>query len=280
MKSEEESPRRVAIVTGCAKEDGIGRAIADLLSADHRVFVTDISPSGLANQHDDASKEPGDWAGLESVVAAIEARGGEAAHAFGDITKPKDCTRMVGEAIERFGRVDVLVNNAGAPQGKDVGEIDEVPIDVWDRMMEINVRGVFLMTRAVVPYMREQKWGRIVSIASIAGLIGRPRHAAYSASKAAVLGLTKSLAIDLAPHGVTVNAVCPGSVLTSRAYAAARRSGASDVEVAVVNRGKEIPVGRHALPQDIASAVGFFASEAAVYVTGQALAADGGEFRV
>ena len=214
------------------------------------------------------------------MVAAIEARGGEAAHGLGDLTKEEETMRLVEEAIERFGRVDVLVNNAGAPQGPDFGEIEDVPLQAWDRMMEINVRGVFLMCRAVMPHMRQQRWGRIVSIASIAGLVGRPRHAAYSASKAAVLGLTKSLALDVAPYGITVNAVCPGSVLTSRAYAAARRGGADDVEQAVIKRGKEIPIGRHGEATDIAAAVQFLTSEQAVYITGHALTADGGEFRV
>jgi 3-oxoacyl-[acyl-carrier protein] reductase len=271
---------RVAIVTGCAKEDGIGRAIADLLSEDHKVFVTDIEPRGLANQHDVASDRRDAWGGLESVVAAIKERGGEAAYGFGDLTEEADTQRLVMAAIERFGRVDVLINNAGAPQGPDFGEIEDVALDAWDRMFAINVRGVFLMCRAVVPHMRRQQWGRIVNIASIAGLVGRPRHAAYSASKAAVLGLTKSLALDVAPHGVTVNAVCPGSVLTSRAFAAARRSGAEDVEQAVIKRGKEIPIGRHGKASDIAAAVQFLASEQAVYITGHALTADGGEFRV
>jgi 3-oxoacyl-[acyl-carrier protein] reductase len=274
------TPRtRVALVTGCAKENGIGRAIADVLSSTFKVVVTDVASSGVANSFEETQGDDS-WKGLSSVVEAIQERGGEAASVMGDVSDPDDCERMVEEARRLYGSVDVLVNNAGAPQGADIGEIDEIPIEAWDRMMSINVRGVFLMTRAVVPSMREGRWGRIVSIASIAGLVGRPRIAAYSASKAAVIGFTKSVALDLAPLGITVNAVCPGSVQTSRAYAAARRAGAEDVDASLEARARQIPVGRYGQAADIAAAVAYLTSEQASYVTGHALTVDGGEVRV
>jgi 3-oxoacyl-[acyl-carrier protein] reductase len=257
----------------------MGKAIADVLSPDFKIVATDVEAAGSANIGDAGGPGEG-WQGLPSVVEEIVANGGEASYAIGDVSNPDDCTRMVAEAVDRHGRLDVLINNAGAPQQADFGEIDEIPVEAWDNLMAINVRGVFLMTRAAVPHMRASGWGRIVSISSIAALVGRPRMAAYSASKAAVLGLTKSLALDLAPHGITVNAICPGSVQTSRAYSAARRSGATDVEDAIARRAAQIPVGRYGQPADIAASVAFLVSEQASYITGHALTVDGGETRL
>jgi 3-oxoacyl-[acyl-carrier protein] reductase len=276
--SEPDRVRRVALVTGCAKKDGIGRAIANRLSDTYAVVVTDVAAGGSknANESDQADRE---WQGVESVVDEIVARGGEAWSVLGDVSDARQCEAMIAGAVDRFGRVDVLVNNAGAPQGEDFGEVDEIPLGAWDRMMRINVDGVFFMSRAAIPHMRRQQWGRIVSISSIAGQVGRPKSAAYSASKAAVLGFTKSLAIDLAPHGITVNAVCPGSVRTSRAYAAARRGGVTDTDAVLARRIGSIPVNRYGEAADIAASVNFLASEEASYVTGTQLAVDGGEVR-
>src|SRR5271156_512943 len=134
MTAAQTNERRVALVTGCAKEDGIGRAIAGALSASFTVVVTDVAAAGVPNQFEETRSGEA-WRGLPSVVEEIEERGGEAAHVMGDVSVPEDCDRMVGEALRLYGRVDVLVNNAGAPQGADVGEIDEIPIDAWDRMI-------------------------------------------------------------------------------------------------------------------------------------------------
>jgi 3-oxoacyl-[acyl-carrier protein] reductase len=273
------SSERVALVTGCGKRDGMGKAIADMLSPQFKIVVTDVEATGSANLGDGARRDEG-WQGLPSVVEEIAANGGEASYSTGDVSNPDDCARMVAEAVDRHGRLDVLVNNAGAPQGAEIGEIDEIPVEAWDSVMGINVRGVFLMTRAAVPHMRANRWGRIVSISSIAALVGRPRMAAYSASKAAVLGLTKALAVDLAPHGITVNAICPGSVQTSRAYSAATMRGATDLDDAIASRAAQIPVGRYGQPADIAASVAFLVSEQASYITGHALTVDGGETRI
>jgi NAD(P)-dependent dehydrogenase (short-subunit alcohol dehydrogenase family) len=272
-----EAPTRVALVTGCGKRDGIGRAVANVLAASCAVVVTDVQAAGVKNANE-ADAAAG-WRGLDSVVEEIEALDGAAAGVVGDVSDADDCAAMVAAATERYGRLDVLVNNAGAPQGEDFGELDAIPLAAWDRMMRINVDGVFFMCRAAVPVMRRQRWGRIVNIASIAGLVGRPRSAAYSASKAAVLGFTKSLAIDLAPYRVTVNAINPGSVRTSRAYAAARRGGATDVDAVLGQRVAQIPVGRYGEAADIAAAAAFLASDAAGYITGHGLTVDGGEVR-
>jgi NAD(P)-dependent dehydrogenase (short-subunit alcohol dehydrogenase family) len=280
MKSSHMIRKRVAVVTGCGKENGIGRAIANALSETYIVFATDVAPTGLPNSFETLAPTSSAWQGLLSVVEEISAKGGVASFTYGTLRSPDDCSRMIKEALSLYGRIDVLVNNASAPLGLDVGEIDEVSVEEWDRIMEINARGVFLLTRAVVPSMREQRWGRIISIASIAGIVGTPRHAAYSASKGAVLGFTKSLSIDLAPFGVTVNAVCPGTVLTSRLLADARSGGDELADRLIVESGQRVPVGRHGTPEDIAAAVAFLASEGASYVTGHALTADGGQYRV
>jgi 3-oxoacyl-[acyl-carrier protein] reductase len=130
---------------------------------------------------------------------------------------------MIAACIERYGRLDILVNNAGAPQGADRNDIAEVPIGGWDQV--INLQGTFLVSRASVPHLRERNWGRIINISSIAAVAAGPKIAAYAASKAAILGLTRSVAMDVAKWGITVNAILPGGVATSRGMSSARRVG-------------------------------------------------------
>ncbi len=142
--------------------------------------------------------------------------------------------------------------------------------------MGINVRGVFLMTRAAVPHMKAQGYGRIVSMSSVAGLVALPERAAYCASKAAVIGMTRSLAHDLAPHGITVNCICPGSIRTDRAISSTLRAGWSDVDAGLAERAKVIPAGRHGRPEEIAATVAHIVSEEAGYIIGQAIPFDGG----
>jgi 3-oxoacyl-[acyl-carrier protein] reductase len=269
---------RVALVTGCGKRDGMGRAIARTLAAGGAaVVVTDRLASGVPNRRQelvgDGAAAAG-WHGLESVVEEIAAAGGVASHVTGDIGDEADACRMVEEAVRRHGRLDVLVNNASAPQGLDRQDIEEVPIDAWDLVLRVNARGTFLMSRFAVPVMRRRRWGRIVSIASMAGVIGAPRSTAYSASKAAVIGFTRALAMDVAPWGITVNAICPGMVATSRAVIS--EDPDLDVDAEIARRGGRIPVGRSGVPDDIAAAVAYLASDAAGYVTGTTLNMDGG----
>ena len=142
--------------------------------------------------------------------------------------------------------------------------------------MAINVRGVFLMTRAVVPHMKARGYGRIVSMSSVAGLVALPERAAYCASKAAVIGMTRSLAHDLAPHGITVNCICPGSIRTDRAISSTLRAGWTDVDAGLAERAKVIPVGRHGQPEEIAATVAHLVSDEAGYIIGQAIPVDGG----
>jgi NAD(P)-dependent dehydrogenase (short-subunit alcohol dehydrogenase family) len=267
---------RVALITGCGKAIGIGAAIArTLAAAGTTVVVSDVDPAGAQNDRSAQSAGVG-WRGLESLVDEIKAKGGTASWLVGDVSLEVDANRLVAETLQRHGRLDVLVNNAGAPHGADRGEIETVPLEAWERVMAINARGVFLMTRAAVPPMKAQRWGRIISLSSVAGTAALPQRAAYSASKAAVIGLTRSVALDLARFGITVNAVCPGSIRTDRAISTTLRAGWSDVEAGLKERAKGIPVGRHGLPEEVAATVALLASDAGGFITGQAIVIDGG----
>ena len=269
-------PTRVALITGCGKELGIGRAVANALArAGHAVVVSDVAQSGVQNDNFVARKGS-TWTGLDSLVAEIKAAGGTASATTGDVSVEADAQRMVAETLERHRRLDILVNNAGAPHGPDRAEIENVPLEAWERVMAINTRGPFLMARAAVPAMKAQRYGRIISIASVAGVYGLPQRGAYCASKAAVIGMTRSLAIDLAAHGITANAVCPGSIRTDRAISTTLRKGYNDVEAGLKERAKAIPVGRHGLPEEVAALVEMLASDRGGFITGQALVIDGG----
>ena len=270
-------PTRVALITGCGKPIGIGNSTARALAAKGvAVVVSDLRPTGVANEFNAPEDTDANWGGVDTLVEQIRASGGTASATLGDVSREEDANRMVEEVMAQYGRLDILVNNAGAPQGADRNEIENVPVAAWDLTMGVNAKGAFLMSRAAVPHMRKAKWGRIVSVSSKAAFRPGARRATYAASKAAIVGFTKSLALDLAPHGITVNAVCPGPIRTSRAISTNRREYGDDLETGFRERSKAIPVGRFGEPDEIASMIAYLASDEAAFVTGQAIGVDGG----
>jgi len=258
------SSARVALITGCGKPIGIGASTARALAAAGvAVVVSDVQPAGVANEHNVQGDLDPNWGGIDSLVAEIVRAGGTASAAIGDVSREDDSRRMVEEVLSRHGRLDILVNNAGAPQGADRNEIEDVPLAAWELTMGVNARGCFLMSRAAVPAMRKAGWGRIVSVSSKAAFRPGAKRATYAASKAAIVGFTRSLALDLAPHGITVNAVCPGPIRTSRAISTNRREYGDDLETGFRERAKAIPVGRFGTPDEVAAAIAFLASDGA-----------------
>lgn len=268
---------RVALITGCGKPDGAGQAVARALAADGAaVVVADRRLTGVPNRRQEVvgSEQPASWHGLDTLVSEIESAGGRAHPVLGDIGDEHDVQAMIDSALAQYGRIDILVNNAAAPQGLDRNLIDEVPIEVFDELIRINLRGAFLMCRAAVPAMRKQRWGRIINVSSMAGVIAAPRSTPYSASKAGIIGLTRALSMDVAGWGVTVNAICPGALATSRSILSMDPD--LDVAAEIARRGQGLPLGRYGQPEDIAAAVRYLASDGASFMTGQMIVLDGG----
>ncbi|MEV6242898.1 SDR family oxidoreductase [Lentzea sp. NPDC051838] len=243
---------RVALVTGAGS--GIGAGTAQSLAAlGHRVAVVDRSDRAHA------------------VAEQINTSGGTAVAVLADISEPDAVTRAVAEVTAALGPVEILVNNAGFARDNPVLDM---PLADWDAVMATHLRGAFLMLKAVGPAMRDAGWGRVVNISSISALVDDER-ANYVAAKAGLEGFTRATALDLAPFGITVNAVGPGVVQTEMTKVSAARAGRTLDEHLEVQR-RSIPVGRTGTPHDIARAVLFFAAEDADYVTGQVIYVSGG----
>ena len=268
---------KVAMVTGAGGERGFGRAIANRLADEGAdVVVNDVA----LNPYGDA----GGWHGLEAVASEIAEKGRGSLAVVGDVSDSAQVDRMVADAIERFGRIDILVNNAGSRPGPDRVPLIELTEEAFDEVQRVNVRGTFLCTRAVARHMVERGGGgKIIIIASTAGKRGMPRYAAYTASKFALVGFTQSVAHELGPHGVNVNAICPGLAETERVIHiadAVRPSGKSADEQLrdmVRERSAANPMGRITETRDIARMAAFLASSESDYMTGLAVSVSGGD---
>lgn len=238
---------RVAIVTGSGQ--GIGREIALLLAErGASVVISDVNE-----------------ATAKAVAAEIESKNVKSIAVTANVTVSADVNKLVEQALSSFGHIDILVNNAGITKDNLLMRMSEAD---WDLVLNINLKGAFLCTQAVIRHMMKQRWGRIVNIASVVGVIGNAGQANYSASKAGLIGLTKSTAREVASRGITVNAVAPGFIDTGMT-----QKLTENVKQEFL---KQIPVGYFGLPKDVANAVAFLASEEAHYITGQVLNVNGG----
>ncbi len=268
---------KVALVTGAGGKNGIGRAIATRLAKEGAdVAVNDIT------EHPYAADQT-DWQGLPDVVHEIEALGRRAISVVADVSDAKQVGEMVDKTVAHFGKIDILVNNAGTKADKDrVLVIDLAEAD-WDRVQRVNVKGVFLCSQAVARHLIAQgTGGKIINISSVTGKQGSARYAAYSASKFAVIGFTQSLAHELAPYGINVNAICPSLVDTERVGHLAAALMPKDLspeeqraEFARRNAAS-VPLGRLAEGTDVAKMAAFLASDEAAYLTGLAVTVAGG----
>ena len=272
---------KVALITGAGGMKGIGRATAlKLASQGADLVLSDVkrAPENLPPQEVAAG-----WRSIDSVAEEVEALGRRCHRIWCDLTVSAQIQAMAKEAAERFGHIDILVNNARAIIGRDRVPVTQLAEDVWQQFLAINTTAVFLVTKFVARYMIERGGGRIINIASDASKRARANTAAYSTSKFAVLGLTQASAMDLAPYRITVNAVCPGTVNTDRLnyweQAQARAQGVAPEEFRkqiVANSAKATPLGRVAESEDVANLVAFLASDDASFITGQAYNVNGG----
>lgn len=237
---------RVAIITGASR--GIGRACALALATEGAKVVINYASSSAA---------------AEEIVTEINTAGGNALALQADVSKSEQVDALVDNTIAKWGRIDILVNNAGITRDT---LLLRMKLEDWQAVIDLNLTGVFLCTRAVSKIMLKQKSGRIINIASVAGLMGNPGQANYSAAKAGVIGFTKTVAKELASRGITVNAVAPGFIATDMT------SELKSEEIL-----KFIPLARYGQPEEVAGLVRFLAADsAAAYITGQVINIDGG----
>lgn len=250
---------RVSIVTGAA--GGIGRAVC--------VALTQAGANVMAVDRDET--------GGRETVAILEAAGGSAGFVQADVSRADDVAAYVAATVARFGRIDVFMNNAGW-QGP-VGPLVECPDDAFDAVMAVNVRGVFLGLKHVLPVMIGQKSGAVVNTASVGAFIGSRNLAPYIASKHAVMGLTRTAALEVVRDGVRVNAVCPGPVDTPLMRQIEEGQGGGDGAAIRKRRIAAIPQGRFAEPEEVAGVMLFLASDLASHMVGQAVHVNGGTYQ-
>ncbi|RPI07009.1 MAG: SDR family oxidoreductase [Zetaproteobacteria bacterium] len=246
---------KVALITGASK--GIGRAAALRLGRE--------GGAAIVNGRDAAA--------ILAVVSEIERAGGRAMPAAGDVACAADVARIVEQGISRYGGIDIVVNNAGG--GTMARWLDDVDEAAWTRSLDVNLKSAFLVTKAVVPHMRERRHGRIVMVASIAGRnMSRLSGPEYSAAKGGMLAFMRHIAVELGPYNVTANAVAPGPTMVERVAKKWELRGPEEREKIL----RTIPLGRPAQPEEIAAAILFLASDEASYITGACIDVNGGSF--
>jgi NAD(P)-dependent dehydrogenase (short-subunit alcohol dehydrogenase family) len=244
---------QVAIVTGGGS--GIGRAAAELLAREGAAVVVVDRDVGAARQ----------------TVDGIAAQGGIAFPRELDVAESRAVEGAIRSVVERHGRIDVLFNNAGIEHS---GRVHEVAEEEWDRVMAVNLKGMFLLCKAVLPVMMNQRKGAIVNTSSISGVLGWPAYAAYCTAKGGVIQLTRQMAVDYAPFNIRVNCICPGTTLTPLIERLLElEENPEETRKLIAARH---PLGRFAQPEEIAQAVAFLASEESSFVTGAVLPVDGG----
>ncbi len=237
---------RVAIITGSGR--GIGKAIAlRLAETGATVVVNDIDESA------------------QGVAEEIKAMNRQSLAILADVSLSSDVARLVETTRATYGKIDILVNNAGITRDQLVVRMSD---EDWDRVLTVNLKSTFLCTRAVLRHMIKQRWGRIISIASIVGIVGNPGQANYASAKAGIIGFTRTVAKEVASRGITVNAIAPGFIDTEMT----QQLGEDRRQELM----RHIPLGYLGSPRDVAEAVAFLASEEARYITGQVLNVDGG----
>ncbi len=244
---------KVALITGAGS--GIGRAAAELFATEGAaVAILDVD--GVAGSR---------------TAEAIVASGGRAVAIVANVADPDEAVSAVGQAVSTFGGLDILYNNAGV--GSKGSVVDATGED-WDRCFDVNVKGTFLVSQAAVPFL--DGGGSIINQASVAALVGVAGFAAYCAAKGAVVSLTRSMAIDLAPRSIRVNALCPGTVYTPLMEPLMRMRGEGDLAAGLAKTAAKYPIGRIGTPAEIANAALFLASDEASFVTGSIFTVDGG----
>ena len=240
---------KVAIVTGASR--GIGRVIALALAAQGAKVVASARNAEA----------------LDGLTAEIKAQGGEAVAVLGDVALDADANNLINQAVATYGRIDILVNNAGITRD---GLLLRMKSEDWDAVLDTNLKGAFLCTRAVAKIMSKQRSGRIINMSSVVGEMGNAGQANYCASKAGLIGLTKSVARELARRNVTVNAITPGFIVTDMTENMTDKAREAMTE--------QIPLGRLGESEDVANAVLFLASDQSSYITGQVLGVNGGMY--
>lgn len=267
---------KVALVTGAGGQNGMGKAIALRLAKEGaNVVVNDIKVN---------TKDTDKWSGLPDVVKEIKSLGQKSFSLEGDVSDSIQVDNMIEEIVHKFGSIDILVNNAATSAGADRVPIVELNEDVWDLVLKVNLKGTFLCCKAVAKVLIKQgRGGKIINMSSVSGKYGVPKFGAYCASKFAVRGFTQVLAKELGVHGIQVNAICPGFVVTERtediakALAPEGTSVNEFIEKEINQTISNTPLGRVCKTNDIAQMAAFLASSESDFITGMSLTVDGGK---